>query len=283
MKSTKQKEGHRKYGLKLEGSPPSGGDPKITHLEGAVKAQAEEIERLKQQHQSKERTDRLKNLRIAGLNCHPDDAHKMINDLLTEKLGVHLLPSDFQTRVLPSKKTWHQSKQQGTGSDPSRRSASNEVTDLHQAAAAAAESKQTAIISFSNIWKRREVYSRKTQLRDTQVFISEDLPKEESALLFECRKLRRERLIKTCYSKDLAVFIRTNLGSEVQITSKSDLQKYSTDSTPARSSTPLGPVNISDHSVETSSMYMYSASQLPDNSIDEEETFYGFGEEQMRT
>lgn len=150
-------------------------------------------------------------------------------------------------------------------------------------AAAAAESKQTAIISFSNIWKRREVYSRKTQLRDTQVFISEDLPKEESALLFECRKLRRERLIKTCYSKDLAVFIRTNLGSEVQITSKSDLQKYSTDSTPARSSTPLGPVNISDHSVETSSMYMYSASQLPDNSIDEEETFYGFGEEQMRT
>ncbi len=244
---------------------------RISQLEGTVKQQSAEIDELKKQHQSQDRQERLKNLRITGLKCHPDNAHSVIKELLTENLGVHLQENDFQTRVLPNRRGNQSKKWIGpqSRSSPSRSVEEVKATDTDSQAECKQEVR--AIVHFSNIWKRREVFSSKRYLKNTQVFINEDLPKFENDLLYECRKLKKDKVIKACYSKDLSVYIRSHSGSEIQIKSDADLDPFRVKE-PERSSTPLGPVNIGTESRAVNNTV---------NSLDDDETFYGFSEQEI--
>ncbi len=58
------------------------------------------------------------------------------------------------------------------------------VTNVNTATRAA---KPIIIVEFYNFWVRRQVYAAKRQLKDTGIFISEQLPQEMNALFFKCR------------------------------------------------------------------------------------------------
>ena len=154
----------------------------LTTLKSTVKAQQEQINSLLAQRQTAEKQDRLRNLKVTGLVCNKDDTHQAIIKLINDELGIGLQQSEITTRVIlprkPKQEDW-----------PKLNKAATPVANSNDPVTV------TALVTFNNIWRRREVYGRKGLLSKTKVYISEDLPKEESRLLFECRKLRRAHLI----------------------------------------------------------------------------------------
>ncbi len=81
------------------------------------------------------------------------------------------------------------------------------------------------------------MFGRKGYLKNTDIFISEDLPKLESVLLFECRKLSRQNVIAACYSRDLCVYMKTLQGAEIPIKTQADLDSVTSQLTAARQQT----------------------------------------------
>ena len=91
------------------------------------------------------------------------------------------------------------------------------------------------IVKFTSYRARRSVYSARRKCKD--VFVSKDLTKKRSQLLFQARQLKRGQKIHSCWSRDGRLYIRelndwgANTGGPpygrvVQIHSHEDLEKY---------------------------------------------------------
>ena len=62
------------------------------------------------------------------------------------------------------------------------------------------------IVKFISYNKRKEFY--KNRKNDNRVYISEDLTKQRSTLLYKARELRRRQKISQCWSADGRIFVR---------------------------------------------------------------------------
>ena len=60
-------------------------------------------------------------------------------------------------------------------------------------------------MKFISCIKRKEFY--KNRKNDNQVYISEDLTKQRSTLLYKARELRRRQKISQCWSADGRIFV----------------------------------------------------------------------------
>ena len=78
----------------------------------------------------------------------------------------------------------------------------------------ATQSQTKAILTFSNVWKRNACLDRRLQLKDTGVFVSEDLSKETASLFYQARQLRKKGDIRSTWTKNNTVFVQVSQENE---------------------------------------------------------------------
>ncbi len=150
----------------------------IVSIRAKLASQQSDIEALK----GKQNTH--KNLQfhwITGLTLEDNDVNVCFLCLARDQLHVDCKPSDFSTRKIPPKKPG-MAQQQGQGH--SNDLTPDPVTNVNIVTRAA---KPVIIVEFYNFWVRKQENTAKRQLKDTGIFISEQLPQEMNALFFKCR------------------------------------------------------------------------------------------------
>ena len=148
---------------------------------------------LSAQQASKVKQERLKNIKVSGLKCNKANTHREIADLISQQLGINDIQlGEYSCRVLRPKAPDNNKTNFPQLSHPSGQAGGITPEDPSPPEAL------LIIVSFDNIWRRREVYGRKKFLKGTDIFFSEDLPKLESNLLFQCRGNKESRLTSWC-------------------------------------------------------------------------------------
>lgn len=188
---------------------------KITALETKLKSHQEQIANLTSQKPSKEKSEKYQNLIISGLKGKPENSYQILHKFFTDKMKVPIQQSEICVKLL-NKSSPNQLQQRfpdSTLEDSPIHGSQNSEHDLK------------LLCTFTNIWRRREIWSKRTMLKGSKIFLSEDLPKADSSLLFECRQLKRQKIIKLCFSNDMAVYIRTHQGRDINVKTMADLDK----------------------------------------------------------
>ena len=85
---------------------------------------------------------------------------------------------------------------------------------------------------FSKVWDRRQVYIKRTKLKDNTpgsktVYLSEDLTKEEGLLFKQCRELRKSGKVKSARTFEHKVYVKDLLDRQIEISNQEQLQDIS--------------------------------------------------------
>ena len=256
---------------------------KINVLENKVKAQQEQINSLLETKVSKEKSEKYKNLIITGIRGKPEESHLLVKQFLSEKLNVFMQDAEIGTRILRVKnRESYQLQRPGPAVPPGNNQTAMLPPGQYDAGNATDAQPLKILCSFANIWRKREVWSKRRSLKGTNIFLNEDLTKEDSSLLYECRQLKKQRLIKHCYSNDMVVYVLTNQGTEIPIKSSSDLQDIKsqvTEENGTRSKKP-GTSTPVDSIASMDSWHDTTASQLQPGSSLDMSSFLGFTDEE---
>ena len=90
------------------------------------------------------------------------------------------------------------------------------------------------IVKFTSYNMRRKFYQARKRTTGSGVFISEDLTKRRSNIMYIARGLKRDNLIHSCWTTDGRMYVRernplganADQGPVVQIMDKTDLDVY---------------------------------------------------------
>ncbi len=95
-------------------------------------------------------------------------------------------------------------------------------------------SKPTAfMLMFTSTWTRRLVFDR-LQQNGTDIYVSDDLNKEQATLLFHCRQLKRRDLILACWAVNNKIMIReSNDQRPIEVHSVEELERMTGLTVPA--------------------------------------------------
>ena len=108
-----------------------------------------------------------------------------------------------------------------------------EIDRSHRVGRVGGNKPRAIIVKMATYRSRQKLY--RNRRRDRGIFISEDLTKKRSNLMYNARRLKRGKAIKSCYTRDGRVYIREfnpwgtdrdEEGHEVEIRSIKDLDKY---------------------------------------------------------
>ncbi len=78
---------------------------RITQLESAMADQQDELDELKKQLISREHQEKIKNIKITGINCEEKNAQQAVREFVNDKLGIALGAEEYSTRpIFQSKK-----------------------------------------------------------------------------------------------------------------------------------------------------------------------------------
>ena len=145
----------------------------VKRLEEVISKQQQDIKTLQLDINSSQQTaqalsaehvryERANNLRLTGLEGTATQIKDEFIKLALEKMHVNILDTEIAVHVLTPSPT--------------------QTTPT---------TKIAVTLMFSNSWTRRLVYDKRMELRGTNVFVSDDLTKEQAYLLYCCRELRR--------------------------------------------------------------------------------------------
>ena len=125
---------------------------KISCLEKDIMNCKNGLKLLQDQTRSQERSVKMNNLRITGIEGNVTEIKTSFVHLAGEKLKVNVKPEDITVTGIP---------------------VSNRNT-----------LETRSLISFNNIWTRNLCYDRRSRLKGTNVYISEDLTKKDSQIFY---------------------------------------------------------------------------------------------------
>ena len=169
-------------------------EARITALEAAVAKHEEERSKYRVQHEMAV-TGKQNNLLVSGIEEKEDEDPLQLIKTMSDKLEV-----DIKTFTAKRVGVQKQNKQQP----------------------------RPILVSMSNHWDKRKLYAARVKLRlkgMPQTFINEDLFKLQSEVFYYARKLKQDKLIKTTWTSDGSVFIRTTNGVDFLIGSVDDIRK----------------------------------------------------------
>ena len=78
-------------------------------------------------------------------------------------------------------------------------------------------------MKFNNIWQRRSVYANRFRA-GKDIFITEDLTKEQQRLAFLCQQAKRSCNIKNTWTYNNRIYVLNNNDEKSEIKRESDLQ-----------------------------------------------------------
>ena len=188
----------------------------IERLESRVVDQDKQIAELKSQQK---RQDRLKVLKFSGLSCRSNDGKEEVLQCIREKMQVQISDIDIVTRILRPR-NFDASQNQAQFPELSQASQKGSSETL-------VPDPVTVLVSFQNIWQRKQVYYSKKSLKNTNIFVAEDLTKEDGHLFYLCRQLRKTGKIKATWTKELNIIVKTMADEVKTIKHESDLAEFS--------------------------------------------------------
>ena len=159
-----------------------------------------DLEKL-QQHQDTQK--RLHNIKVSGLGTTSElETKQKFVDIIKTCMNVDLEMSDFTARVPPSM--------------PAATSDVNKTTR-------GSRNPPPITLTFNSIWLRRHLYSKRTSLKGTDVYLSDDLTKEEGSLFYACRQLSKQKKIKSTWTFMNKIYVLTTNDERVEIANKEQL------------------------------------------------------------
>lgn len=177
-------------------------EEKIALLEKYIKVQENKMNACEKKINTDEKVKRLDKLRVFGLPEDILEAEKKFIDVIKEKMDVELKGTDDHNPDISIFEVT-------TGTNNLKKSQENRPN-----ANTETNKKSVKIIKFHNIWKRRQVYNARSQLRNTDLYLNEDLNAEERQIFYKCRMMRKEGKITATWTKDLKIICRT-LNNEI--------------------------------------------------------------------
>ena len=179
---------------------------KIQEMEIKIREQDTKINTMKQRNDSQEKLRRLEILRVTGLPEDIKEAEEIFIHTAKEKLKVELKgPSnDNPDFTITTEKS--QNRQEGTNNPQNQRS--------------------IKVVKFNNIWKRREIYTARSGLKDTDIFLNEDLDAEDRQLFYHCRQLKKKNKILATWTKELKIYVKGKDNEIHIIEDKNQLGKF---------------------------------------------------------
>ena len=79
------------------------------------------------------------------------------------------------------------------------------------------------IVTFNSIWEVRSIYQERVQaLRNSNIYISEDLYKDEAFLFYQARQLKKKKYITNCWTEEGQIYIVEQPGTSPKILNKMD-------------------------------------------------------------
>lgn len=173
----------------------------MSDLKSVINTQDEKIKALEKKILTRERTDNLQILKITGLQNSEGEATQKLILLAKETLEVTLNKEDFTIRLV--------------------RPGNDRKPAIHK-------------IALNNIWKRKQLYQARSKLKGTSIYISENLTKEQELTFYKCRVLRKSKVIKSTWTFENRIYIRTLDDKQHKVDSENDLKllKLTGDTTP---------------------------------------------------
>lgn len=171
----------------------------IQECHRVIAQQERRIKKIENEVHRKERNTRLRNLKVSGLTgTTAEECKTNFINLVKTNIDVTLAPEEFEVNLPPTQ-------------DPTPAEAAGQTTGP--------ERKKPIMLTFNNDWKRRSIYAKRVRV-GRNVFLSEDLNKEESSLYFQCRKAKREGKIKSTWTMNHKIFILTFKDEKTEIENK---------------------------------------------------------------
>lgn len=119
-----------------------------------------------------------------------------------------------------------------------------DIDRAHRVGANEEGKKRGVLVKFTSYRARAKVFSAKKELKQTDIFINEDLTRKRSQLLFEARKAKRNGCLNNCWSSDGRVLIKTIHDVNVPIKSLNELRAHAALAPPNH---PPEPPNAENH------------------------------------
>ena len=155
--------------------------------------------------------EKINNLKFTGVGDTDDPKGKII-EIIKEELKVDIKEEEIEIIPTRLKKTSTKNETEQTNSLSSTKATTPKAT----------ETNKMHIVKFHNIWKKRQIYRNRMQLT-SRIFINEDLTKEKSQIFYQSRNLKKQKAIKTTWTQDGTVYIRTNTDEKIMINNVKEL------------------------------------------------------------
>ena len=159
-------------------------DAKIVQLEKSATKNKQILDSLQERLDTQERSARLRNLRLTGVQGNSETIKTNFIEMATEKMNVQIKPEEVFVRVLPT-------------------------TGFNKPV--------SALLSFSNVWSRNICYDRRMKLKGTGTFLAEDLSKSDALLFYKARQLKKKKLIFDTWTRLNRIYIRTERYEDSQL------------------------------------------------------------------
>ena len=169
----------------------------------------QEIAKANTEKNRHEAGDKINNLKFTGIGDTDDPKGKII-EIIKEELKIEI--NEDEIEIIPDRRQQISTKNETESrrtKPPTSPQATETTTKMH-------------VVKFKNIWKKRLTYRNRIQLR-SRIYINEDLTKEKSQLFYQCRNMKKQKAIKTTWTQDGTVYIRTNEDEKLMINNQKEL------------------------------------------------------------
>ena len=173
----------------------------IVSLNKKVNVLEKKVNDLQRTSDEQEQYSRRYSLRFHGIPEQPhEDTSQLITDTVREHMGISLNPSDVDRSHHVTPRNWKRDDSNGDSRPRPR----------------------PIIIKFATYSPRHAVYSARSKLKGTNIYIHEDLTAERQALVND---LRSHELVNKVWTLDGKVTALLKNGRKVRVASKADIDK----------------------------------------------------------
>ena len=179
-------------------------------------------------------------LRVSGLPDDENAAKNELKDIIHKNLHLTLTDNEFDLKkqVPPKKRIPYNQTEQSTRenqSDKQPDQSTRESQADNQPDQSSSENQSDSMpdqrnkpkpiykIKFNNYWKKRQIYINRYKFK-RGVFVSEELTQEQSRLFYQCRIKKRSHQIKSTWTMDNKIYIRTQSDEQFEIKNIDHLQ-----------------------------------------------------------
>ena len=195
----------------------------LAKLKQHTTKQDQRIAQLEDKIQSNEQIERIHNLRFTGMPSDVERCKEKVIEIATNNLSTAITGSDFQINNIQmrAQKPVPVSKM----ADPTPAEAAK--NDLKHENHEENKDSSTITVRFNNVWQRRKIYANRFR-SGSNIFITEDLTREQSKLFYTCRQAKKKNQIKNTWTLNNKIFVLTNDDQKIHIRHTSQIDCITT-------------------------------------------------------